>query len=104
MRPRTLIALTAAAAAAAVAAAAALASSAAAAPAAVPAGTNLTPVKKYLLQHTTLLTGFTRDFRAASNRYYAAAKATGFDYDTLWQTKRRTVAADVTKLKQLWVR
>src|SRR5262245_48339428 len=97
MRPRTLIAL------AAVAAAAALASSAAATPAAGPAGTNLTPVKKYLLQHTTLLTGFTRDFRAAANRYYAAAKATGFDYDTLWQTKRRTVAADVTKLKQLWV-
>ena len=98
MRPRALLAL------APIVAAAAIAGTADAAPAAGPAGTDLTPVKRYLLQHTTLLTGFTRDFRAASNRYYAAARAAGFDYTTLWQTKRRTVAADVLELKQLWVR
>jgi hypothetical protein len=97
MRPRTPVAL------AAIAAAAALASTAQAAPAASPAGTNLAPVKRYLLQHTTQLTRFTRDFRAVSHRYYAAARGSGFDYARLWQAKRATVAADLARLKRLWI-
>ena len=64
--------------------------SSAAAPArgaADPAGTTLTPVKAYLLRHTTLLLGFTERFRVAADRYYAAARSTGFDYATLSRTR-----------------
>jgi hypothetical protein len=97
MNPRQLIAL------AAVVAVAAAASSAAAAPSASPPGTNLAPVKTYLLGHTARLTGFTRDFRTVANRYYAAAKAVGFDYDALWQARRTSVAADLRRAKSLWI-
>ena len=76
---------------AAIAACAAVAGTAAAAPARTtvtgPAGTNLTPTKSYLLRHTTLLTGFTRSFQAAANRYYAAAQSHGLRL-------RRSVASE----------
>jgi hypothetical protein len=72
--------------------------------AAPPAGTNLAPVKSYLLQHTALLTKFTRDFRSSSNRYYASAKAVGFDYDELAKTKRSSVARELAQAKSLWIR
>ena len=72
--------------------------------AAPPAGTNLAPVKSYLLQHTVLLTKFTRDFRSSSNRYYASAKAVGFDYDELAKTKRASVARELAQAKSLWIR
>lgn len=83
-------------------AAATAASTATAAPAATP-GLNLQPVKAYLLQHTTRLTGFTRDFDAVATRYYAAAKATGFDYEQLWATRRAQVRRDLQRAKALWV-
>src|SRR5690606_24020101 len=83
-------------------AAAAVATTATAAPAAQP-GLNLQPVKAYLVQHTTRLTGFTRDFDAVAGRYYAAAKATGFDYQRLWATKRAQVRRDLERAKALWV-
>ena len=62
------------------------------------------PVKSYLLQHTALLTKFTRDFRSSSNRYYASAKAVGFDYDELVKTKRASVARELAQAKALWIR
>jgi hypothetical protein len=102
MTRRTPIAL------AAIAACAAVAGTAAAAPARTtatgPAGTNLTPTKSYLLRHTTQLTGFTRSFQAAANRYYAAAQGTGFDYAALWRAKRAAVAADLARAKSLWIK
>ena len=97
MRTRQLIAL------AAVVAVAVAASSAAAAPSASPPGTNLASVKTYLLAHTAKLTGFTRDFRAVANRYYAAAKAVGFDYDALWQARSTGVGTDLRRAKSLWI-
>ena len=87
--------------------AAALASGAAtAAPAASAAtlpGTNLAPVKSYLLQHTTLLVGFTRDFDAVADSYYALAQGAGFDYARLWSSKRAAVAKALRRAKALWV-
>ena len=80
--------------------------SASAAPAASPsspAGTNLAPVKSYLLQHTALLTGFARQFQATANRYYATAKVVGFDYDRLAMTKRAVVARELARAKALWI-
>jgi hypothetical protein len=55
------------------------------------------------LQHTRLLSGFTRDFRAAADRYYAAAKRSGFDYARLWQARRSSVASDLRRAKSLWI-
>ena len=68
-----------------------------------PAGTNLAPVKRYLLKHTALLTGFTNEFRAVANRYYATARAAGFDYSRLGATKRASVARDLARAKALWI-
>jgi hypothetical protein len=78
-------------------------SASAAASTAVP-GTDLAPVKTYLLRHTALLTDFTGDFRTAANRYYALASAAGFDYARLWRSERRSVASTLTRAKALWVR
>ena len=64
--------------AAALAATAAVAAGASAAPGATLPGTQLAPVKSYLLDHTTQLHGFTKEFRAVANRYYATAKAASF--------------------------
>jgi hypothetical protein len=98
MRPRLVLL-----AALAIAAALPLAPSAAASRAAIVPGTNLAPVKTYLLQHTSLLTGFTGDFRAAANRYYVLANGAGFDYAKLWRTKGPAVGATLTRAKSLWV-
>ncbi len=67
-------------------------------------GTNLAPVKTYLLQHTSQLTDFTHDFRAAANRYYALANKAGFDYARLWRTQRGPVADTLKQAKALWVK
>ena len=82
---------------------AATAATASAAPSAQPTP-NLKPVKSYLLKHTTLLQGFTRDFRAVANRYYAAAKANDFDYAALWASNDVAIAKDLARAKALWVK
>jgi hypothetical protein len=87
---------------AAVVAAAALAADASrAAPTATP-GSSFGPVKGYLLRHTTLLAGFTTDFRAVAHRYRAAARRSGFDYASLARTP--SVRRDLARAKALWVR
>ena len=88
---------------AALVAASALAATASAADTAAPAGLTLAPTKTFLLGHTTQLVGFTNQFRTVADRYYAAARTTGFDYATLWGTKPGAVSADLAKLKKLWI-
>jgi hypothetical protein len=82
---------------------AATAATASAAPTAQPTP-NLKPVKSYLLKHTTLLKGFTQDFRAVANRYYAAAKANDFDYAALWAANNVAISKDLARAKALWVK
>lgn len=89
-------------AAAAVAGTASAAPSLTASPGAQPKA-NLTPVKSFLLKHTVQLKGFTVDFRAIANRYYAVARASNFDYAKLWAQNRTTVAADLMKARTIWV-
>ena len=60
------------------------------------------PVKSYLVRHTALLQDFTGDFQMVANRYYAAAKRSGFDYATL--ARDPAVRRDLTGAKALWVR
>jgi Imelysin len=88
----------------AIVACAALAASASATPNASPSGLRLQPVKSYLLKHTTLLSGFTRDFRSVANRYYTTARAAGFDYSTLGATRRGAVNRDLAAAKRLWIK
>jgi len=81
--------------------AAAVAATAAPAKAAETPGTSLRPVKSYLLQHTAQLSGFTTDFRAVANRYYAAAKRSGFAYGAL--ADDAAVRRDLARAKSLWI-
>ncbi len=81
--------------------AAAVAASATPASAAAPVA-SLAPVKSYLLQHTALLTGFTKDFSVVANRYYAAAKRANFSYPTL--AKNAAARRDLTRAKTLWIK
>jgi hypothetical protein len=64
-------------------------------------GTSLQPVKRYLLQHTSQLAGFTKDVQAVANRYYAAAKSADFSYPTLAQSA--AVKRDLARAKSLWI-
>ncbi len=81
--------------------AAAVAATATPASAASVPGTSLQPVKRYLLQHTTKLAGFTKDFRVVANRYYAAAKRSGFSYPEL--AGNAAVKRDLARAKALWI-
>ncbi len=84
------------------AATAAVAAGASAAPGATLPGTQLAPVKSYLLDHTTQLHGFTKEFRAVANRYYATAKAANFDYPEL--ARSAAVRKDIARAKTLWTK
>ena len=86
----------------ALAAAATVAAGASAAPGATLPGTKLAPVKSYLLDHTTRLHGFTKEFRTVANRYYATAKRANFDYAELAQSA--AVRKDVARAKALWTK
>jgi hypothetical protein len=81
--------------------AATAAASATPASAAAPAA-SLAPVKSYLLEHTALLTGFTKDFSVVANRYYAAAKRANFSYPAL--AKNAAARRDLTRAKTLWIK
>lgn len=82
--------------------AAALAATAATAPRPAPPAAQLGPVKTYLLQHTSRLTAFTRDFRAIANRYYAEAERRDFRYSAL--ANDSTVLRDLARAKSIWIR
>jgi hypothetical protein len=79
------------------------ASTVSAAPAAPVQDANLAPTKAYLLKHTTDLRGFTVRFRAQANRYFALAKATGFDHAAMWRAERADVARLLQRSKALWI-
>jgi hypothetical protein len=80
---------------------AAVAATATPATAATAPGASLQPVKRYLLQHTSQLLGFTKDFRVVANRYYATAQRSGFSYPTL--ARNAAVKRDLARAKALWV-
>jgi hypothetical protein len=82
--------------------AAAVAATAAPARTADAPGITLRPVKTYLLQHTARLAGFTTDFRAVANRYYATARRSGFDYPSL--ARNASVRRDLARAKALWIK
>jgi hypothetical protein len=81
------------------------ATTASAAPAhALPEGTNLAPVKTYLLRHTELLQSFTRDFEKLSGRYDTLAKSVNYDYAKLWAARRNEIAPLLASAKAAWIK
>ena len=55
------------------------------------------------MQHTSDLRGFTTRFRAQSNRYFALAKASGFDHAAMWRTQRAEVTRVLARSESLWI-
>ena len=66
-------------------------------------GANLAPTKTYLLTHTSKLRGFTARFQREANRYYALAKASDFDYASLWASKRSAIKPILARAKAQWI-
>jgi hypothetical protein len=65
-------------------------------------GANLAPVKAYLLDHTSRLHALTKQLDAVANRYYAAAKRSGFAYSQLAADPK--VRSDIARAKALWTK
>jgi Imelysin len=72
--------------------------------AAPPEGIRLAPVKRYLLDHTARLSGFTKGFAAEARRYDALASSAGYDYAELWSTRRAEVRRSLAGAKAAWIR
>jgi hypothetical protein len=64
---------------------------------------NLAPTKTYLLNHTSDLRVFTKQFRAQANRYFTLAKASQFDHAAMWRSKRGDVTRVLARSKALWI-
>ncbi len=60
-------------------------------------------LRERLDTQTTLLVRFTTTFEGQAARYYAMAKAAGFDYRALWTTRRPQVSRLLTDMKATWV-
>lgn len=63
----------------------------------------LAGVKDYLGEHTSLLTGFTSEFKADAEQYAALAEAAGYDNEQLWSENADEVGPLVEKLKATWI-
>ena len=65
--------------------------------------TDLTPVKDYLLDHTSRLQGDTAKLATQADAYYKLAKSENFDYDKLLQTRRSAVADQVKAMQDTYI-
>jgi Imelysin len=61
-------------------------------------------VKRYLLDHTRLLTGFTARLEDDARTYYDLVEAAGFEYGALWSAHRAELAPLLARMKADWVR
>jgi hypothetical protein len=74
-----------------------------AAPSSPAQNVNLAPTKTYLLSHTAKLKGLTTRFKSQANRYYALAKASGFDHAAMWEAEPARVRGILTRAKSQWI-
>lgn len=65
---------------------------------------NLDGIKAYVLEQTRALTDAAAELQASSNDYYALAQSTGFDYATLWNTRRSEVIATIDSARAAWIK
>jgi hypothetical protein len=69
----------------------------------VVAGTDLTPVKDYLLDHTSRLQGDTAKLASQAADYYALAKSENFDYAKLLAAHRPELASLVKDMQATYI-
>jgi hypothetical protein len=67
------------------------------------AGADLSPVKDYLLDHTSRLQADTAKLAAQAKTYYDLAKSAEFDYAWLLATRRGDVAAIVERMQDSYI-
>ena len=67
------------------------------------AGTDLTPVKDYLLDHTSRLQGDTDKLATQADEYYQLAKSVDFDYAKLLAEHRDEVAEMVKSMQDTYI-
>ena len=63
----------------------------------------LAGVKTYLTGQTQKLVGFTEEFKADSEQYYALAGESDYDLAQLWEAKSAEVGPLIEKLKTSWI-
>ena len=63
----------------------------------------LAGVKTYLTGQTEKLVGFTEEFKADSEQYYALAGESDYDLAKLWEAKSAEVGPLIEKLKTSWI-
>lgn len=68
------------------------------------ATTDLSGIKAYLLGQTRALTAAAAELQASSDRYYALAKDTNFDYNALWTTRRQESIAAIEAARAAWIK
>jgi hypothetical protein len=68
------------------------------------ATTDLSGIKEYLLGQTRALTAAATELQASSDRYYALAKETNFDYNALWTTRRQDTIAAIEAARTAWIK
>jgi hypothetical protein len=67
------------------------------------AKTDLSPIKDYLLDHSSRLKGDTAKLSSQADEYYALAKSVDFDYDKLLADHRDEVARLVDEMQQTYI-
>ncbi|ABU56938.1 EfeM/EfeO family lipoprotein [Roseiflexus castenholzii] len=73
-------------------------------PAPTAAATDLSGIKEYLLGQTRALTAAAAEIQAASDRYYALAQETNFDYSALWTNRRQEAIAAIESARAAWMK
>mgnify|MGYP001063024275 CR=1 FL=1 len=68
------------------------------------ATSDLDGIKEYLLGQTRVLTAAAAELQAPSDRYYALAKETSFDYEALWAMRRQEVIAAIEAARAAWIK
>jgi hypothetical protein len=65
--------------------------------------TNLNGIKTYLLDKSSGLTSSAKSLKEASDRYYALAESSGFDYAAMWESNPEEVRAALNDAKSAWM-
>ena len=65
--------------------------------------TDLSGIKTYLLDKSAELTSSSKSLKESSDKYYALAESSGFDYNAMWEANPEEVRAALTDAKSAWM-
>jgi len=66
-------------------------------------GVDLSGIKSYLLDKTSVLKAATSQVKSHADAYYELAKAANFDYATLWSSQSATVTTMISDTRSAWM-